>query len=141
MTARLSAWILCACIAVSTAVESAELSVTITDLRSQEGDVHIAIYDNPAGFPKGDGMREEIQSPVNNGRALAIFKGLAPGQYAIATFHDENDNDEFDQGFLGIPLEDFAFSSGAKAFFGPPSFKDAAFSLNVDTSLTISLGN
>jgi uncharacterized protein (DUF2141 family) len=141
VTAHYFALVLGACIATATVAKSAELRVTITDLRSQKGDVHIAIYDNPGGFPKGDGMREELRSPVNDGRALAIFKDLAPGQYAIATFHDENDNDEFDQGFLGIPLEDFAFSSGAKAFLGPPSFKDAAFSLDGDTSLTISLGN
>ena len=45
-------------------------------------------------------------------------------------YHDENGNGEFDQGFLGIPLEDYGFSNGASGFLGPPSFSDAAFPLS-----------
>ncbi|MBT7942982.1 MAG: DUF2141 domain-containing protein, partial [Alphaproteobacteria bacterium] len=44
-------------------------------------------------------------------------------------FHDENGNGEFDQVFFGLPMEDFGFSNGAVAFFGPPGFDDAMVSV------------
>jgi len=31
--------------------------------------------------------------------------GIPPGTYAIACYHDENDNGKLDTNFLGIPKE------------------------------------
>ena len=61
------------------------------------------------------------------GGVTIVVRGLAAGTYAVAVYHDENGNGAFDQGFLGIPLEDYGFSNDAGAFFGPPSFAEAAF--------------
>ena len=66
---------------------------------------------------------------------------LKKKSYAIAVYHDENDNDSFDQGFLGIPLEDYAFSNNAAVFLGPPSFDDAAFILSTPTHLNIQINH
>ncbi len=119
-----------------------DLSVVVTGLESDGGDVHIALYDTPETFPKSRAMREEVR-PRPSGRAATWrFTGLPPGRYAIATYHDANGNDEFDQGLFGIPLEDFGFSNGATAFLGPPSFADAAFDLPPEgATVTIDLGN
>jgi uncharacterized protein (DUF2141 family) len=58
----------------------------------------------------------------------------------MAVFHDENGNGEFDQGFLGIPLEGYAFSNGARVFLGPPSFDSAKFQVGADPlTLTIAI--
>jgi uncharacterized protein (DUF2141 family) len=103
-----------------------ELEIIVTALASNRGDVHVAIYNTPELFPDSDGMTTKLEVPIEGNAARALFTGLMPGFYAIAVYHDENMNDEFDQGFLGIPLEDFAFSNGTKAFLGPPSFADAA---------------
>ena len=48
---------------------------------------------------------------------------------AVAVFHGENANGSCDQGFLGLPLEDYGFSNGAPAFLGPPSFGQAKFAV------------
>lgn len=105
---------------------AAELSVTVTGLRSDRGDVHIAIYDDPAKFPDGDGMLEETQAPITQGTSFHRFTALEPGRYAIAVYHDENGNDDFDTNFIGLPLEGYGFSNDARVFLGPPSFADAA---------------
>lgn len=105
---------------------AAELEVIVGALASTQGDVHVALYDTPETFPDSDGMITKLEVPIEAGAARALFTNLAPGLYAVAVYHDENMNDEFDQGFLGIPLEDYAFSNGAKAFLGPPSFAEAA---------------
>ena len=107
--------------------EDEGLLVIVTGLRSQKGNVHIALYDDPDRFPDFDGMILKVEVTIIDGSAHHKFNGLTSKRYAIAVYHDENDNDEFDQGFLGIPLEDYAFSNNATVFLGPPSFADAAF--------------
>ena len=109
--------------------EKDDLFVTVKGLRSQKGNVHIALYDDPDRFPDFDGMILKVEVTIIDGTAHHKFNGLASKRYAIAVYHDENDNDEFDQGFLGIPLEDYAFSNNATVFLGPPSFADAAFAV------------
>ncbi len=44
------------------------------------------------------------------------------------------------QNFLGIPKEGYAFSNNASGTFGPPDFKDAAFKLEDEITITIKMG-
>lgn len=108
---------------------AADLVVDVTGLRSDAGDVHVAIYKTPESFPKGDGMLAERVVPAAAGAVRVTFADVAAGRYAIATFHDENANHDFDQGLFGIPLEGFAFSNGATAFLSAPDFAEAAFTV------------
>lgn len=121
---------------------AADLIVTVSGLNSDRGDLHVALYDNPAAFPKSDGMRIENRVAITNKGAELTFSGLTPGRYAIAAYHDENDNDSFDQGLFGMPLEDYAFSNDATVFFAPPSFEEAAFSVREPvTRIEVRFGN
>ena len=130
------------CALASGTGHAADLTVTVTGLRSDDGDVHMAIYDRPETFPKSDGMLSEGVLPPTGRRATWVFKDLKPGRYAIAAFHDANGNHSFDQGVFGIPLEDFGFSMGAQAFLSAPDFADAAFSMTgEDRTITIDLGH
>lgn len=108
---------------------AAELRLTVTGLRSDDGDVHVAIYDDPAHFPDSDGMLLETQTRIEGGEAHIAFSGLAPASYAIAVYHDEDGDDDFDQFVFGLPLEGYGFSNDAPVFFGPPTFAEAAFTL------------
>ncbi len=121
---------------------AAELTVVVTDLRNADGDVHIALYDDPARFPDSDGMIDEVRPTITDSGATATFTGLTPGRYAVAVYHDENADHDFDQGPFGIPLENYAFSNGATAFFAPPSFDEAAITVSAQANRhTISMGN
>lgn len=127
-------------IASISTVSAATLDVEIVGIASDSGDVHVALYNDPAGFPKSQGMLIETEAPIKNGIALATFKNLTPGRYAIAIYHDENDNNKFDQGLFGIPLEDFGFSNDVTVFLSPPEFEDAAFDvLEIGTRIRIHL--
>ena len=119
------------------AKDTVSLSVTVSGLRSESGTVHIALYDEPKNFPNPNGMIRKAEVPIVAGIARYDFFALKKRRYAIAIYHDENDNDSFDRGFLGIPLEDYAFSNNATVSLGPPSFDDAAFILSAPTRLNI----
>ena len=115
---------------------AADLTVKIFGLRNDKGDVHIALYDNPKVFPSSDYMLREVRKGIINRKTEYQFTNLTPGYYALAAYHDENDNDSFDTNFLGLPTEGYAFSSDAQAIFGPPSFLDAQITLKLEGSTT-----
>ena len=66
-------------------------------------------------------------APIKDGQATCVWADIKPGTYAMACFHDENENGELDTNWLGIPREGTCASNNAKSFFGPPKWKDAKF--------------
>ena len=119
------------------AKDQVSLSVTVIGLRSEYGYVLIALYDEPKNFPHPDGMITKAEAPIVAGVARYDFFVIEKKSYAIVVYHDENDNEYFDQGLLSIPLEDYAFSNDARVFLGPPSFDDAAFILSAPMHVNI----
>jgi uncharacterized protein (DUF2141 family) len=105
------------------------LVVAITGLRSDDGVVRLALYDQADRFPKRDGVIRKLTVHPNGNQAQALFTNLPEGRYAIAFFHDENSDGEFDRGLLGVPMEGFGFSRDAKVLLGPPSFEEAALTV------------
>ena len=123
---RLS-WLMAAVIVILPSMSAAaDLAVEVLGVRSNDGVVHFGLYDSPETFPTKDGRLDGTRKAISENRAVYVFKGLKPGPYALAVYHDENANGEFDQILFGLPVEDFGFSNGAVAFFGPPGFDNAA---------------
>jgi len=76
---------------------------------------------------------------VKGNTATYVFRNLKPGAYAIAIYHDANNNRRFDK-TLGIPEEGFAFSNNARPRLSAPSFKRAAVTVKAPrTRITIRL--
>jgi small-conductance mechanosensitive channel len=65
-----------------------------------------------------------LKTPENQ---LVRIPNETPGTYALAVIHDENMNGKLDTNWLGIPIEGYGFSNGAKGLFGAPSFSAARF--------------
>jgi len=106
-----------------------DLRVTITGMRSGDGNVHVSVYDRPQTFPKSSGILREQVVKARAPMLDVTFPDLAPGVYAVAAFHDENSNRTFDQGFLGIPLEDYGFSNDPTVILSAPDFEESSFAI------------
>ena len=106
-------------------ISAATVAVEIAGLRSADGVVRVAIFDQPEDFPRGRELTGQ-NVPAAEGSVTAVFPGLPPGRYAIAFYHDEDGNGEFDTNFIGLPMEGYGFSNDAPVVFGPPKFDDAA---------------
>ena len=110
------------------------------------GEMHLAIYydadvfenDNGEKGGAAKGILQGVIEPVETGTAIYEFD-IPDGTYAVGIFVDVNYNNKMDRNFLGIPKEQYGFSNNAKGNFGPPSFKDAAFTLNGALRLKIDL--
>lgn len=105
--------------------DDGELRFQFVQLKDR-GVVRCALYATPEDYMKKS-FRETVGS-VSGGRAVCVFSHISPGTYSMAAFHDENNNDKLDTGVFGIPVEGFCTSNNAKGVFGPPKYKDAAFS-------------
>jgi len=119
---------------------AADLIVQVDGVRNSEGLVRLALYDRAEDYPrKGKAIVTE-DVPAESGSMTFIIPGLAAGSYAIALFHDEDGDNDFDQNFIGLPEEGYGFSMGAKAFLGAPRFAEAAFALGDEgTTTTVTL--
>lgn len=110
------------------------LVVDLTNFATDLKYVHVAIYDSESNWLKKPIiMKKEL---VKNGKASVIFEELPYGKYSISCFYDINGNDDLDTSFLGIPNEPLGFSNNASAKFGPPSWKNASFSLTNELKKT-----
>ena len=106
---------------------SGALDVVVENLRSDRGVVQLALWKGPEGFTEREAALMIVRRPASNGRVSFSFPDLPPGRYALAGYHDENDNDRFDQTWIGWPDEGLGFSNGAWiGLLGAPSFDAAA---------------
>ncbi|MBL94811.1 MAG: hypothetical protein CFH06_00620 [Alphaproteobacteria bacterium MarineAlpha3_Bin5] len=124
----------------STLAIAENLTVKVVGISKAVGNVHIALYNDSSHFPKREGMLEKAIVPVRNQTVTWVFRNLSEGHYAVATYHDANGDHEFNQGFLGLPLEDYGFSMDATGFLSAPDFSDAAFTISgLDRTIIIDL--
>ncbi|WP_405562339.1 DUF2141 domain-containing protein [Polaribacter sp. Asnod6-C07] len=114
-----------------------DLTINISGMETDKGKVFIAIYNSEKIFLKSSKDTKGTNAIVKDGKAIAYFKGLPKGEYAVSLFHDSNDNKIMDTKIFGIPKEPYGFSNDATGFMGPPKFKDAKFNLDTNKTITI----
>lgn len=106
------------------------IELKLRNIEKAKGTIRLAVYDNRADF--------EAQGQAIYGKAITDFSGketsiqlpkLSYGQYAIAVYHDLNNNDKLDKSLVGIPKEPYAFSNNPKVKWNPPTFEESKFQL------------
>jgi uncharacterized protein (DUF2141 family) len=115
--------------------ETHKITVTISGMTSDKGDIFVALYNSEKDF-----LTKKFKGTIvkiSDKNATAIFKNIENGIYAISVFHDENDNKKLDTRIFGIPKEPTGCSNGATGFMGPPKYKDAKFNLTKDVRIPV----
>ncbi|WKD84793.1 hypothetical protein KCTC32516_00127 [Polaribacter huanghezhanensis] len=115
--------------------ETHTITVTISGMTSDKGDVFVALYNSEKDFLNKSFKGTIVK--VSAKKATAVFDDIENGIYAISVFHDENDNKKLDTRIFGIPKEPIGCSNGATGFMGPPKFKDAKFNVTKDISIPV----
>ncbi len=124
--------LVCASVFVASA-HAADLTVTLTNIESDKGQVVISVFDTKKTFKDKSDPIASITIPASQGHVLVSFTDLPTTPIALAAFHDANTNNKMDTNFLGAPKEGFAVSNNAKGRFGPPTYEDARFTMSDDT--------
>ena len=119
---------LVAAMSLGSAAHAADLSLVVSGVQGESGQLMVAVFDKGEGFPSRGrlvGRLVPASQRDAEGRVHLVIDGLAAGQYAVSVVHDRDGNGKLNTNLLGIPTEPYGFS-GKPASFGPPSFADAA---------------
>jgi uncharacterized protein (DUF2141 family) len=112
--------------------------VRITGVRNAKGKVVVGMWNSKDGFPKERAKAfRQASVEIVNGTATAIFAGVPYGEYAVAAYHDENNNGKMDTGFLGIPVEGVGASNNPHPKFSAPSFTECRFDVRAPEKLVL----
>lgn len=106
------------------------LTLTYNNIAEASGAVMVALYDSEAAYDGGAPVRA-VMIPVSGTSASMTIEGLAPGSYAIKSFHDVDGDGQMGANPYGMPTEPFAFSNNAVGRMGPASWADARFDIGV----------
>ena len=101
------------------------LTITVNNVKLNSGNVMIAIH-NRTNFLKTRLIEKTISA---SNSSLNITVSLAPGEYAVAVYQDENRNQRLDTNLVGIPQEPYAFSNNIRPKFRAPTFDESKITL------------
>ena len=109
-------------------VPATRLFITVTGARRIEGNITFTLYGaRPEAFLAHKGKIALVRVKLTGTAATACFALSSPGTYAVAVYHDQNDNHEFDRTLIGLPAEGYGFSNDAPVRLGPPDFDAVRF--------------
>ena len=117
--------------------QNVKLTIAVSGLKNNSGTLKGGLYNSDGTFLKT--TYKSVASKIKDNKAMVTFDNLPAGEYAISTYHDENNNGKLDKNMMGIPSEDYAASNNAKGFMGPPAYKDAKFVIAKDSKIEITL--
>ncbi|WP_293907108.1 DUF2141 domain-containing protein [Phenylobacterium sp.] len=109
------------------AADTATLNVVFKGIRTPTGAVMMTLAGSEAAYGDKAPAAGQAVLKVEGAEVTATFNGLPPGRYAVKAFHDVNGDGKMGQNPFGIPTEPFAFSNGARAVMGPPTWDAASF--------------
>ena len=107
----------------ATCSNAAELIVSIDYIEGNIGKIYAQAFQGIEDYQKGIPAGQVLQD-AKDGPNQLLFSNLSTGEYVVRIFHDQNNNQLFDQDENGIPEEGYGFSNEAAAEFGPPSYED-----------------
>lgn len=114
------------------------LKVEVRGMRNANGNVTMTIYpDNAEHFLDSDWKVARQIMPVSLPATRACFALPAPGYYAVAMFHDENNNRHFDTTMLGLPAEGWGFSRDPKLYIGPPKLDQVRIAVHPGDNIVL----
>lgn len=134
---------ICLVICFSGLKAQGKINVRITNLENNKGVCRLCLFNNEAAFSNGKAPYKCSEVAISNKVAIAAFESVPAGNYAIAVFHDINNNGKMDKNFLGIPKEGYGASRNKLPFASAPGYKDNVFAVsnNAITTLNIRLRN
>lgn len=116
----------------------AQLHITLTNLK-KAATIYIAVYNKASDFGNPHkAYKKVVLKPAPGNTQSVTVTDLPTGDYAIAVYHDYNENRKIDKNLFGIPTEPFAFSNNVRPVVSAPSFKDCLIKLG-DKDLSVSI--
>jgi len=113
------------------ATTGVRIDIVITEIQPRGGELIVALYDSADAWLKLDSARAVQKVRIDGATGSVAFEGVNPGDYGVVVIHDENRNGKIDFSWFPLPTprEGSGISNNPRTFVGPPSFKQARFSV------------
>jgi uncharacterized protein (DUF2141 family) len=120
-----------------------DLIVRFVGFTNHEGELGAYIVNRADQFlSKKRKPMKLVRRRIDGEEVVWVIRNLQFGNYAIAAFHDQNNNNHYDLSSLGIPQEAYGFSNNVRGRLSAPSFEDASFKFGEHgQTLTIEVRN
>ena len=115
------------------------ITIEVYDLRNSKGTVHFALYNDKTTFPDQKFEKHLIKgkSEIIDNKSVITFHDVPKDTYAVAIFHDENNNNKIDKGLI-LPKEGLGFSNYTSLNIkNKPRFSRASFELTQDETIKV----
>ena len=114
------------------------LTVVVTGASTEGGTIGASLYSTADGFPGQIAKAAQISArprtvPVDS----FVFRGLAPGPYAVSVYHDLNGNGRLDANLFGVPKEPCGTSAKVRPRLRAPRFEEGALNITASTRVEI----
>jgi outer membrane protein len=114
--------------------QAADIIMNVADLPST-GFVVAQLYDSANAFGDFRDPAKQVSVAIAPDADYRI-RDVAPGEYALLVYIDENSNGVLDQNFIGFPTEALWLSNDYRPK-GPPSYERAAFAFDGKQNLML----
>jgi uncharacterized protein (DUF2141 family) len=117
------------------------ITLHVKTVRNSTGVVRFAIFASDNGWPDDKTKAIRYGSlPANGGTVTFTVPDLPSGTYAIAVFHDENENHKVDRDLFGRPREGIGFANNPPIHFSAPTWKQSSIQIagrSVETTINL----
>jgi len=111
---------------------AATVEVRVSGVTAGKGKVNVALCDKERFLKQ---CAYSGSAPARAAETVVTLKDIPAGTWAVLAYQDENENNELDRNFIGIPKENYGFSRDARGKVGPPGFEDAAIEVKDGTTV------
>lgn len=104
--------------------ENAMIVRVATSKIDSVGPIRLAIYDSKTAFGDPDkAIIKDSLVPIEGFATWEIPLEILPDRFAIAAYHDLDDNGELNRALFNAPVEPYGFSNNARSLVGPPTYE------------------
>jgi uncharacterized protein (DUF2141 family) len=115
-----------------------KISVVVSGVRSSQGEVALTLYpDDKRRFLAKGGKFSRVRT-----RAQATVRAcfwVPAGGYALAIYHDNNGDRDFNRTLVGLPAEGFGFSNNPETKVGLPPLSAVRFAVAAGAERSLSI--
>lgn len=105
-----------------------DLRITVENITNSKGFIVADLHDDVVeDFLQWDKVLLRIRQAAKTDKVSFCLPLPQPGEYAVAVYHDENNNRDFDKGFLKIPKERFGMSNNPRFGLKSPKYHECKF--------------
>ncbi len=102
------------------------VAIRIMGAANNQGTIKAAIHTNAKTFQSENEALLLKSLPLEEGETVWLIPvRLLPEKFAVAAYHDENNDQQLTMNRLGIPTERYGFTRDVRGMMGPPRFEDA----------------